>query len=223
MNPDARPWLSQREADEAIANLDVRRLCFDGRSLTLTEFLAETAKCPSYYAAVRTASSPLHARHADPSLLSLRLHQPHIRDFTAGHHHPFSSLMSQSALADIRSMEIRRKCPVRDLNDILHEVDVFQALEAFCLGFLPCVPLGTKWYGGVQHRIVVLFSLLQQRKQGNVEVPFAYCRNAYELVEKYIAAEMDAKAADALISALRLLIDRQTMALKWLLPISCAS
>ncbi|BGO91111.1 hypothetical protein NBRC10512v2_003378 [Rhodotorula toruloides] len=190
--PDSRPWLSKLEALEAVANMDVPRRLPHGKIASLIEFLNE-AGCATRFIVT------------------------HIYRLTEGHEHPYDSYTSHAALVDIRMLELRRRCPAGDLNEVLGTIDTFQLTNELLYQLWPCMPTNKVWYPGANHRLVIFLSLLRQFRAGNPSVSLEFCRNAYKQIEVFLAspaAKMLSAERDVFLDGLHAYIDPETLVIR---------
>ncbi|BGO96416.1 Salivary gland secretion 1 [Rhodotorula toruloides ATCC 204091] len=190
--PDSRPWLSKQEALEAVAHMDVPRRFNDGRVASMLDYLR-------------------HAGFPPPMMVQ------HIYRLTEGHEHPYDPYTSHAALVDVRMLEIRRKCPAGDLNEVLGTIDTFQLTSELLNQLWPCTPTNKVWHSGMNHRLVIFVSYLRQFRAGNRSISFEACQNAYKQIEAYLAspaAKMLNAERDVFLEGLHAYIDPDTLVIR---------
>jgi hypothetical protein len=87
--------------------------------------------------------------------------QQHLRDFTHGHPHPFSPLVSQAALNDIRGFEMCRKLQ-SPAGITIASCDLMNLARAFAEQFVIGTPFPAPWYSSFMHRVIILMAAVQQ-------------------------------------------------------------
>lgn len=145
------------------------------------------------------------------------LDQPHIYRLTEGHEHPYDPYSAYAAMNDIRMLELRRKCPSGDLNEVLKTIETFQLTNELLNQLWPGMPVNKVWYPGANHRLVIFVSLLRQFRAGNPAVTFDFCQNAYKQIEAYLAsptAKMLHAERDVFLEGLHAYIDPETLNLR---------
>ncbi|GAA5966365.1 hypothetical protein JCM8115_002846 [Rhodotorula mucilaginosa] len=138
LHPAPWPWLSREEYDEALANRYVKIRYF-GKMQSLNEYLWDVT---------RNTCTESHVPQ-------------HLRDFTHGHPHPFSPLVSQAALNDIRGFEMCRKLQ-SPAGITIASCDLMNLARAFAEQFVIGTPFPAPWYSSFMHRVIILMAAVQQ-------------------------------------------------------------
>lgn len=143
--------------------------------------------------------------------------QEYLRDFTHGHPHPFSPLMSQAALNDIRGFELSRKLQSPSGLSIAN-CDVINLARAFADRIVMGVPSPAPWYSNFMHRVIILMAVVQQvHVADDPATAFERSRGACRAFERDCMTEAGCGIAGEGLTAARFLfahmLDQRTMML----------
>ncbi|KAJ8294860.1 hypothetical protein OF846_001935 [Rhodotorula toruloides] len=129
------PWLSRKEAEEAVAHFD--------------------HEVPGWSNDVESIAQWLR------KLLGRPVTQEILQDFTEGNKHPLDFSAAQDALGAIREVEFGRKTAGLELDDAFRDCDVFTIVNHVWSTVQPLAPSKELWFGGWIHRLAILLHLTQ--------------------------------------------------------------